>query len=163
MGSGFSKTQTDIGTGFADVSAGLSGYARGFFFILAIIMAIVAFVPLSLDKASSNMPCGTNICVLPGDMYQDGKCLPSGADPVTRGCMDPQETCQDGKCQKTGTGQKTRHYAFLIGTAFFVLLGIIVVPFSKKMQQISHSSSGAAQAMALGSEASLLEGLLGRR
>jgi len=163
MGSGFSKTQSDIGTGFADVGAGLSGYARGFFFLIAIIMTIVAFVPIDFSPGSSNTPCGTNICLLPGDVYQDGKCLPSGSAPITEGCMNPAETCQNGKCQKGNTSQKKTHPEFLIGTAIFILLGIVVVPFSKKIQQLSHSSPGAAQAIALGSEANLLGSLFGRK
>jgi hypothetical protein len=162
MGSGFSQTQAQIGTGMADVEAGLSGYIRIFLFIIAAVFAIVAFVPMSIGMPSSNAPCGTTVCLVPGDVYQDGKCLPSGNLPITQTCLNPQETCQNQKCTQ-GTQAKKTHPMFLIGTAVFILLGLVVVPISKKMQQISHSSPGAAQAVGLLGEANILEDILGRR
>ena len=155
MGTGFGKFQQQTGEGLTDVSAGMSGFVRWFFYLIAGCIIVAAFVPfksgIGSGKKDSNLTCGSSC---PGGVgCVAGTCEGKGETPcVLQPCPDPDESCQNRQCKLVNppppTPEKTMHLWLLIPAAIFILLGYIIVPMSRKMQEISHKSPGAAQAIA---------------
>lgn len=151
MGANVSGFQDSIGKGTADLQVAFAPVAVVLLIIAAVVFAIMALVPMKLQVPGENPPPSSNFPCGPGD---------------TQPCLNPQEICDNGHCRRVvgppnppDNPAKT-HPMFLIGTAVCLGLALVVIPLSRKMQQIVYSNKNASIAAGTFTEADILSNLL---
>lgn len=155
MGSNVSEFQDSIGKGTVDLQVAFSPVIVVMLIIAAVVFAVMALVPMKLQVPGDNPPPSSNFPCGPGN---------------TQPCLNPQEVCDNGYCHRVvgppnpnppdnNTTAKT-HPMLLIGTAVCLGLALVVVPLSRKMQQIVYSNKNASIAAGTFTEADILGNLL---
>jgi len=145
MGSNVSSFQDSVGKGTADLQVAFSPVIVVILIIAAVVFAVMALTPMKFvppGPPSSNFPCGPN-------------------EP----CLNSQEVCDNGYCHRVvvpPNGEPKTHPMLLIGTAVCLGLAFVVVPLSRKLQQIVYSNKNASIAAGTFTEADILGNLLRR-
>jgi len=148
MGSNVSQFQDSIGKGTADLQVAFSPILVVMLVIAAIVFAILALTPMKWQTPgppSSNFPC-TN---------------------PTQPCLNPNEVCDNGYCHRLAPhpnddDKPKTHPLLLIGSAVCLGLAFIVIPLSKKLQQIVYSNKNASIAAGTFTEGDILANILQR-